>query len=556
MWIYKFFVFCLYLIISTSADDEITLDIRQGKLKGLKATTITNGKPYFSFKGIPYAQPNVGSNKFRAPEPPEPWQGVLDATKHGSTCVFYCHIREGLFGDEDCLFLNVYTPTIDKNARRAVIVFFHRGAFNSGSGDDDLFGPDFLIDDDVILVTMNYRLGALGFLSTNDVNAPGNVGLKDQVMALRWVKENIKNFGGCPNRVTIAGISVGSSSVHYHLLSPMSKGLFKNAIMQSGTALGDYAISHNGMEMSFKLGEYLGIKTNDSAELVKKLTEFSAQQIVDATTEINKKMNLLNGRMSAFVPVVEPQAGQEIFLPNDPWEMMKSGSFADVPLIIGMTSDEMLFMTKEMLPKANEINKHLELFVPDSLNITDDGKLKEISEAIRKFYFDGKAFTSSSVAEFVKLTSDIYFTYGIGFTIKMMGTKNKQPIYEYLFTYNTSAGFVKNLFKIEEPGVSHGDELAFEFHSKYFNNKPEPNSPAEKMTKTFTKLWTNFAKNRNPTNKLDDDIIVKWEPTGPEGNYMNINLPLKMEKGLYKDRLSFWVNIYRDILGEHAKLFQ
>ncbi|XP_043469896.1 esterase FE4-like [Leptopilina heterotoma] len=555
MWIFKLLVFCIFLICTT-AEEEINLEIRQGKLKGLKAITITDNKPYFSFKGIPYAQPNVGLNKFRAPEPPEPWQGVLDATKHGSTCVFYCHIRKGLFGDEDCLFLNVYTPTLDKNARKAVIVFFHRGAFNAGSGDDDLFGPDFLIDDDVILVTLNYRLGALGFLSTGDANAPGNVGLKDQVMALRWVKENIQKFGGCPNRVSIAGVSVGSSSVHYHMLSPMSKGLFKSAIMQSGTALGGYAIAHDGKEMSFKLGEHLGVKTTDSAELVKKLAEFTAKQLVDATMEIEKNLNSLKGRMHAFVPVVEPQAGQEVFLPTDPWEMMKSGSFADVPLIIGYALDEMIFMTKEFLPKADELNNHLELFVPDSLNITDDGKLKEISESIRKFYFDGKALTSKSVSEFTKLTSDVYFTYGVAIMTKMMAAKNKRPIYEYLFSYNSTAGFVKTFLKVEEAGVSHGDDLAYEFYSKYFNNKPEPGSPDEKMKKTFTKLWTNFVKNRNPTNKLDDDITVNWEPLGPEGNYMNINLPLKMEKGLYKDRESFWVNIYRDILGEHVKLFE
>ncbi|XP_033230515.1 esterase FE4-like [Belonocnema kinseyi] len=552
MWISKL-LFCSAFLVWASAE-EVLLDIPQGTLKGLKTTTITGGKPYYSFKGIPYAKPNVGPNKFRQPEKADPWQGVLDATKHRSTCVFYCMIRDGLFGEEDCLYLNIYTPAINKDARKASMVFIHPGGFEAGSGDDDIFGPDLIIDEDVILVTMNFRLGALGFISTGDSNAPGNAGMKDQVMALQWIKENIQNFGGCPNRVTLVGQSSGAASVQYHMLSPMSKGLFKNAIMQSGSALSGWAISCNPKERAFKLGEVLGVKTTDSAELIKKLMEFSAKELVDASKVVAEGLNAMNGHTHAFVPVVEPQVGQEVFLPADPWELLKSAKFAEVPVLIGVTLEETAVFAPMMLAHAGVMNDYFEGFVPSELNITDAAKLKEIGDSLRKFYLDGKALSTETAAEYIKMTSDIMFNEGILMSAQIMASKSKQPVYEYLFSYYSPIGIMKNLMKQQE-GVTHGDEFVYEFYSNAFKHKAEPGTPFEKMTRTFIKLWTNFAKYRNPTNKLDDDITENWEPLGPEGNYMNINLPLKMEKGLFKERLSFWANLYKDVLGEYASLF-
>ncbi|KAL6435674.1 hypothetical protein ACFW04_005532 [Cataglyphis niger] len=224
MWFDKF-VFCAFMVVWTNAEQNyIQLEIPQGFLKGLKTDTVLQNKPYYSFKGIPYAKPNVGLNKFQMPEPAQGWEGTYDATYHRSACPFFCMIKQDLIGEEDCLYLNVYTPVLDKDARKAVMVWFHGGAFNNGLGDDLFFGPDFLIEQDVILVTLNYRLGAIGFLNTGDKNAPGNAGLKDQVMALKWVKDNIHYFGGCPNRVTIFGEDAGASSVQFHMMSPMSDG--------------------------------------------------------------------------------------------------------------------------------------------------------------------------------------------------------------------------------------------------------------------------------------------------------------------------------------------
>ncbi|KAL0125895.1 hypothetical protein PUN28_004753 [Cardiocondyla obscurior] len=252
-------------------------------------------------------------------------------------------LEQDIVGEEDCLFLNVYTPVLDKAACKAVMVWFHGGMFNHGLGDDIFFGPDFLIEQGVVLVTLNYRLGAIGFLNTGDKSAPGNAGLKDQVMALKWVKDNIHYFGGCPNRVTIFGEDAGGSSVQFHMMSPMSDGLFNKAILQSGSAVNTWAMAYDARDVAFKLGEKLDIETSDPVELVAKLAEFSPKELIAASNDLAFLKNAMNGRTEAFIPSVEADIGQEIFLPADPWTLLKSGKIADVPVMAGFTADESSF---------------------------------------------------------------------------------------------------------------------------------------------------------------------------------------------------------------------
>lgn len=164
---------------------------------------------YFSFKGIPFAAPPVGNLRFRAPEDPQPWTGVRDALDHGPSCPTAI---PSLSMGEDCLYLNVYSRSFTDN--RPVMVWLNPGGFLSGSGDSLMFGPEHLIEEDVVIVTFNYRIGALGFLNTGDSSSPGNFGLKDMIQALKWVRENIANFGGDPDNVTIFGESAGGAAAH------------------------------------------------------------------------------------------------------------------------------------------------------------------------------------------------------------------------------------------------------------------------------------------------------------------------------------------------------
>lgn len=153
-----------------------------------------------------------------------------------------------------------------------------------GSGNDLLYGPDYFVDDGVIVVTINYRLGVLGFLSTNDINAPGNYGLKDCILALKWVQQNIGQFGGDPARVTIFGESSGSAFVHYLVLSPMASGLFARAISQSGSALNPWAFQRSPETIAHRLAKKLRISFDDNADLVRKLQQVSSAELVLATS--------------------------------------------------------------------------------------------------------------------------------------------------------------------------------------------------------------------------------------------------------------------------------
>ncbi|XP_049947765.1 esterase FE4-like [Schistocerca serialis cubense] len=151
-------------------------------------------------------------------------------------------------------------------ALKAVVVYIHGGCFTGGSG--AISEPRYFVDNDVVFVSINYRLGLLGFLSTGDEVFPGNTGLKDQVEALRWVQRNIAAFGGDPERVTILGQSAGGASIHYHVLSPLSKGLFKNAIAMSGSALNPWAFSKNATDRAIRFANYLGYSGQNSSDLV------------------------------------------------------------------------------------------------------------------------------------------------------------------------------------------------------------------------------------------------------------------------------------------------
>ncbi|XP_077282716.1 juvenile hormone esterase-like isoform X3 [Temnothorax americanus] len=202
---------------------KVDVHIHEGRLIG----TVEEdgyGCRYFAFRGIPYAKPPIGELRFKDPVPPEPWSGDRDAFKYGNVAVQLDIFSREIIGDEDCLYLNVYTTDLNPAEKRAVMVWIHGGGFFTGSGNAIIYGPDYIVQKDVVLVTLNYRLGVLGFLNLDDKVATGNQGLKDVVMALQWIQKNISKFGGNPTNITIFGESAGGAIVHYITLSPLAKG--------------------------------------------------------------------------------------------------------------------------------------------------------------------------------------------------------------------------------------------------------------------------------------------------------------------------------------------
>ena len=236
----------IFLCCCVWAQDNLIVNTENGKIVGEKRINSQDKTEYYAFHAIPYASPPVGKLRFKPPqELTDKWDVTYNASDQKKGDLKQCAQKaffEG-FGEnvenEDCLYLWVYTPQMsNKTYSLPVFVWIHGGAYEIGSGRFSDYGPDRLMKgNDIVIVSMNYRLGLLGFMSLGTQDVPGNMGLLDQVMALKWVQKNIKNFGGDPNKVTIAGESAGSYSVLYHMLSPLSSGLFNRAIAQSGTPL-------------------------------------------------------------------------------------------------------------------------------------------------------------------------------------------------------------------------------------------------------------------------------------------------------------------------------
>ncbi|XP_067007341.2 carboxylic ester hydrolase [Anabrus simplex] len=539
-------------------EDHVIVNVAQGRLRGKKTRTKSGG-PLVSFKGIPYAKPPVGTLRFKPPQPAEPWTGIRDALEEGPICVQLDLVINGIRGEEDCLYLNVYTPEMDNPKPRSlkpVMVWIHGGGFSMGSGNTEMNAGDYLVDMGVIVVTINYRLGPLGFLSLCDELVPGNMGLKDQVAALRWVQQNIVNFGGDPKNVTIFGESAGGASVHYQLLSPMSKGLFSKAIAQSGSALNPWAFTRSSRARAFHLGEVLGCKTDDPQVLLKFLMSVKAKDLVGASSKTISEEEKATGLGLPFVPTIEPVVpGQEGFLTREPIAIMREGKFHQVPLIAGVTSHEGMLLLKDVLPNPsllNTIDSDFKVMVPDDLKDKKDTRYhQEIGEKIKKFYFGDKAVSADTIMDYVHLQSDLMFLNGVETMVTQQAAVSSAPIYYYQFKFDGDLGFVKKFVGASDlPGACHGDDLGYLFHMDLFDLNAEPNSPEDKMRKKMVKLWTNFAKNGNPTPELDADITVRWTPyTVTNPCYLEIDSKLSLERHvLEKERMDFWKQLYRSKL--------
>ncbi len=305
--------------------------IETGLLSGVHA----DRSDVIVFKGIPYAAPPVGELRWRAPQPAEAWSGVRSADTFAPTCMqdppppgsFYQleFFEEIEPMSEDCLYLNVWTAAATPSERRPVMMWIHGGAFRQGSGSMPSFDGTSLAEKGVVLVTINYRLGAFGLLAHPDLTAEtphrasGNYGLMDQVAALRWIRRNISAFGGDPSNVTIVGQSAGAASVNQIMASPPADGLFHKAVLQSGTV---FAF---GRSPSLKEAEQTGVKLADA------LGVGSADELRDVPADTIHA----RGRNVGFSPNVDGY-----FLTDDVEDVFREGRQSPVPVLVGSTADE------------------------------------------------------------------------------------------------------------------------------------------------------------------------------------------------------------------------
>ncbi|XP_066589452.1 carboxylic ester hydrolase-like isoform X2 [Prorops nasuta] len=312
--------------------------INTGYIKGYYKTS-NNGRKYRAFEGIPYAMPPVGKLRFQPPMQMFPWQGVALTNSFGSICMqynpFLKKANNQIEGSEDCLYINVYTPiTTNEEELLPILFFIHGGEFQYSGG--SLYDPKYLLDRDVILVTFNYRLGPLGFMSTEDDVVPGNMGLKDQGLALRWTSDNAKALGGNNNKITIVGQGSGAASAQYHYQSHWSAGYFQNGISASGTAFNSWALTEGSLEKTLMLGDLVGCPFRNVITIVECMQHRPANQLVGSVGEF---LLLNNTPFAPFGPVVE-KGGRYPFIEYDPITAFKEKKAQDLPWLTGVVSQE------------------------------------------------------------------------------------------------------------------------------------------------------------------------------------------------------------------------
>ncbi|KAG5882423.1 hypothetical protein JTB14_021691 [Gonioctena quinquepunctata] len=498
----------VFFLAENEFNSTLQISTRDGMVQG-KEVVSDIGISYFAYLSIPYAAPPLESLRFRDPQPMSPWQGVLDASKWQPACVELQFRFTGNFlrvdGSEDCLFVNVFTPIRHKstdNNNLPVIFYIYGGTWMEGSS--NVYFPDYIVQQDLIVVTFNFRSGIFGFLSTEDEASYGNYGLKDQYAALKWTNLNIKSFGGDPKKVTIAGHSSGSISVMYHLIHPKSSGLFSGAVALSGGVCSPLGRQRYPRRIAFDIGLSVGIVTDNATELVDRLRGTKlyklkrAQQLVLLTTAPTVFENGF-----PFSPVIESEH-ENAFLTEQPLVLFKNGKFAKVPIYMGTTTNEMLIFGR-MIPIMRPLLLLYDwspAIFPNLLEVESPPKRRIVAQEIRRQYTKSNSFLKATNEEIIRILSDLIYTRPLITTAKIMSSYT--PVYFYLYNFTTNAS-KDHLVNIEFPidtsmsGVGHIEDIIYIW--KYDDVKLQEDGIV--MKDRILKLLSNFARYRNPTPTVD-----------------------------------------------------
>jgi len=546
---------------------------------------------FYSFRGIPYAEAPLDDLMWKDPVPVAPWNEVIDASKEEvPVCLqpgyFFGKMNETA-GDLDCLFLSIYTtdlPSVTPDADlKPVFFWIHGGGFVMGSGDMGV-GADYLLESGLVVVTINYRLGPMGFMALEGSFAAGNQGLKDQLLALRWVKDNIANFGGDPNRITIAGESAGAVSVHAHVLSPLGKdeNLFHSAIAFSGTMLmgHDFVSTVPDSNLQFlddfctKHGAQFDAN-NPTACLQKFRFNFN-DFMMDATVgslsgEYLSPDELVNqSEKSVYHWWANVDYWAETpFIPSHPITILQNKQQKMVPFMTGINSDEGAMITankwKWMSPEDNQLQRNWETIAGVSLFFNDyqqtfEEKLE--GRVVTKFYLGGQeGVTRDNKQAMNDMFTDVYFAYPNTEAVKLHA-QAPAPVYNYLLSYRGSRSF-SAFFAAGDPeaskenfGVAHADDLIYTFRGDKFMKSTLINTDDDrKFLATWQKLISNFVKYADPTPVVTDDI-PKWKMAQDSRAacvYLDINLEPAEKHRMFAERMEFWNRmLFQDLLEKYA----
>lgn len=383
------------------------------------------------------------------------------------------------------------------------MIFIHGGAFETGSGNEEIYGPDFLVSNGVILVTINYRLGAFGFLSLLSKDIPGNAGMKDQVAAIKWVKKNIKNFGGDPDNITIFGESAGAASVSFHLMSPLTKGLFKRAIIQSGSANCWWAQAFEPRERAKVLARNLGLDSDDNTELYNFLVSQPSEALLTKPNPVILS-EVHNIHIIEYSIVDESNIdGVERFFHGNVLDSLRKGIHESVDVITGYVEHEGLIaaLFTDFGNILTIAKNYVQSFVPTSITLNSSVRTQlEIGQKVKQHYLNNKKMTNETWEQIVKFISSDMFVFDIVQWEKSIARhNNKNKLFFYKFTCKSERNLWSKLSGVQnfigdKAVVNHGDDLAYLFPLKIFELKIDQNSKSYRMIEQLVQLWTNFAK--------------------------------------------------------------
>jgi len=547
---------------------------------------------YYSFRGIPYAEPPVGDLIWRDPVPVSAWGGEIDGTKDDvPVCIqpgfFFGKLNETV-GELDCLFLSIYTtdlPSVNPSMDlKPVFFWIHGGGFVLGSGDLGV-GADYLLESGLVVVTINYRLGPMGFMALEGSSIAGNQGLKDQLVALRWVKENIANFGGDPNRITIAGESAGGVSVHAHVLSPLGKdeNLFHSAIAFSGTMLmghdfvstvadsnmqfmEDYCAKNGGIH--FDVNNPTACATDYNDLVWDAVSGSMAGEALPPDELVNQ-----SGRTTYYFWANVDYWAETPFIPSHPITILHNKQQKMVPFMTGVNADEGAMITanrwKWMSPEDNQLQRNWDILAGVRLFFrgyqqTFDERLE--SRVVTKFYLGGQdGVTRENKQAINDMFTDVYFAYPNTEAVKLHAQATA-PIYNYLLSYRGSTSY-SVFFSMGDPetakenfGVVHADDLIYTFRGDKFLNSTLINTDEDRQfLRTWQKVISNFVKYADPTPMATNDI-PKWKMAQDSRAacvYMDLNLEPAEKHRIFAERMEFWNRmIFQDLLEKYAVSYE
>ncbi|XP_052756700.1 esterase E4-like [Galleria mellonella] len=493
-----------------------------GTTQGVVRGYLNPEPPHYAFLGLPYGGPPTRYDRFKAPKPPARWDGIFEATHRVK-----CPQPDGE-GVENCLVLNVFTPEHVESS--PVLVVVHDGSVRYGWG--SFHAPVRLLRESVLVITVNYRLGALGFLCLGTSDAPGNAGLKDLVAALYWIHKNIANFGGNPLDVTVYGFGFGATAVELILLSGLGKGFLHKVILESGTALSPMSISYDPLSTAVDVSATLGYRdTEDETELSRLFRKAAVEQLMNTSL--------------TFLPCIENTV-TNAFIDMDPVDILQRQNYHKVPMLIVFT--ESVKITK--LPKQlfNSIPENFEYLLPNNLEFNSDELRHKIGQLVKHFYFGETVIDDSLFRIYEEYFRDVIMEYPVMKSAVLHAAASSNPVFLMKFSYKC------NSYQADDIEID-GDCKILDYF--YIKNELY-GSTDELVIKKIVTMWSNFIKIGDPTPLVTSLIPFVWQPVAAnDGNPINrvtgliFGDTITITDSMATDRITFWDNIYRKFYKQY-----